>query len=384
MSTIDEAPGSHATLPGFSDATTLRQRAMAAGPDPAYWYPVEWDRALAKGQVREVTFWGQSFALYRGEDGEAHVLENRCAHRQVKLSSGWVDGCRLKCVYHGWTYDPDGRLAAIPHELFGKPFPSASVRSYPVKERYGILWAFFGDPALAASRPIPHIPELEGEAPWVCVPVDFLWNAHSTMIVNNVMDSTHVETLHSRRFQTRSFLYGKVTHCDAEGDVVKVGHTIEVDKKGLVGYLAGKVKIPKQEAVYDYPHLAVSVGGVFKLWNLLLPIDERTTRIFLLSLSERVKVPFTPLLAPRWLDRLILPFAERVLVRPLFEEDGWSTALEQEGYENGFRHPSIDLHPAPRLCYQLIVRKWEEHLARQAQASGPVVTLRRGAEATAP
>src|SRR5689334_15791214 len=166
-----------APLPGTRDATNLRQRALAAGPDPAYWYPVEWDRALRKGEVREVKLWGTSVALYRAEDGQPHVVENRCAHRQVKLSNGRVQGCRLQCVYHGWTYEPDGRLARIPHELFGKPFPSVQIRSFPVQVRYGIIWVFFGDPSLAASRPLPHIPELEGPAPWVAVAVDFLWKA---------------------------------------------------------------------------------------------------------------------------------------------------------------------------------------------------------------
>src|SRR5262245_58001497 len=106
---------------------------MAAGPDPSYWYPVEWDHALRRGQVREVRFWRQSYAMYRADDGQVHVLENRCAHRQVPLSHGRVKGCNLQCVYHGWTYGPNGRLESTPHELFGNPFPNVQLASYPVQ-----------------------------------------------------------------------------------------------------------------------------------------------------------------------------------------------------------------------------------------------------------
>ncbi len=60
---------------------------------------------------------------------------------------------------------------------------------------------------------------------------------------------------------------------------------------------------------------------------------------------------------------------KHTLVRMLFGEDGWSTAIEQEGYEENWRAPSIDPHPAIRPSYQLTIRKWEEHPARCAGRS---------------
>ena len=115
-----------------------RERVRAAGLDPDYWYAVEYDGAVRPGQVVEVTFWGESIALYRGADGALRALENRCAHRQLKLSLGAVTGCPLTCAYHGWAYAQDGRLSAIPHDLFGRPFPSVRLRAYPVRVRYGL------------------------------------------------------------------------------------------------------------------------------------------------------------------------------------------------------------------------------------------------------
>src|SRR5262249_47058578 len=161
--------------------------------------------------------WDIAVAVYRGRDGHIRAIEDRCAHRQVQLSHGFVDDCRLKCTYHGWTYGPDGQLVEIPHDRFGKAFPSVQLRTFPVEVRYGLIWIFFGDPALATQRSIPHVPELEGPRPWACVQTDYTVRAHPSMIVNNAMDSTHVATLHNGRFRTRSLKLGPVTHCEAEG-----------------------------------------------------------------------------------------------------------------------------------------------------------------------
>lgn len=150
------------TPPSFLEAHNRRQKARAAGLHPDYWYAVEYERALQPGQVREVTFWNTSIAVYRSTDGRVTALENRCAHRQVKLSLGQVQECRLVCPYHGWAYDDRGQVVDIPHELFGRPMPSFRVRSYPVQVRYGLIWIFPGDPALAAQRHPPRDPGTAG------------------------------------------------------------------------------------------------------------------------------------------------------------------------------------------------------------------------------
>src|SRR4051812_48745774 len=174
--------------PDFAHASNLRQKARAAGLDPNYWYPVELDRALAAGQVVEVTFWKRSIALFRDREGAVHAIENRCVHRQLKLSKGEVQGCRLVCLYHGWTYDGDGKVVDIPHDLFGRDLPKFRVPSYPVQIRYGLIWIFPGDRALADVRRIPDIPELEGPDRWACEPIALSWRAHHSMIIDNVSD----------------------------------------------------------------------------------------------------------------------------------------------------------------------------------------------------
>ena len=56
---------------------------------------------------------------------------------------------------------------------------------------------------------------------------------------------------------------------------------------------------------------------------------------------------------------------KRLIVVPLFTEDIWSFEAEQAGYEEHHCKPAVDLHPAILPCYQLTIRKWQEHLAHR-------------------
>ena len=149
--------------PSFGEAKNRRQKVRAAGLHPDYWYPVAHSHEIKPGKAIEVKFWRRSFAVFRGADGQLRAIDNRCAHRQLKLTLGEVDKHnQLVCPYHGWCYNGQGQVVHIPHELFGRSMPNFQVPSYAVRERYGLVWLFPGDPNLAQTRALPEIPELTG------------------------------------------------------------------------------------------------------------------------------------------------------------------------------------------------------------------------------
>jgi phenylpropionate dioxygenase-like ring-hydroxylating dioxygenase large terminal subunit len=345
-----------------------REKVRAAGLDPDYWYAVEHDGAIKPGQVVEVTFWGESIALYRGTDGLLRAIENRCAHRQLKLSLGEVTDCALTCAYHGWSYAPDGRLAAIPHDLFGRPFPSVRLRTYPVRVRYGLVWLYPGDPALADRRPLPEIPELEGPRPWACIPLDFLWRAHHSLIIDNVSDFTHA-WLH-RKY--RPFVDARLTHCEAVGDRVLLGYDAQIGMGRISRRFVDRRRIRTDsiQLCYEYPYQWSDTGGKIKHWCFVLPVDRETTRVFFLFYFESLRIPLTPFRIPRRLMTLALRLSNRWLIRPLLRQDGFAVEAEQRGHEAHPRQPVPDLNPAVALFQQLTLRKWEEHVARARPGPG--------------
>lgn len=353
----------------FAEAGSRRARARTAGLAPDYWYAVEYADRVKPGQVVEVRYWHRSIALFRTADGALHAVDNRCAHRQVKLSLGTVDGDCLTCPYHGWSYDGAGRLARIPHDLFGHAMPSIRLRSYPVRERYGLVWIFPGDPALAGVRHIPDIPELEGPDRWTCVPLDFRWRAHHSMIIDNVSDFTHA-WLH-RRY--RPFSDATLTHLEAKDDYVRLSYDTQIGMGAISSRFVDRRRVNTTaiDLGYEYPYQWSSTDGTIKHWCFLLPEDARTTRVFFLFYFESLAIPMTSWRIPRPLMPLVMRLANRWLIGPLLAQDGFAVEAEQRAWDEHAERPMPDLNPAIGMFHQLTVRKWEEHLARPAASSSP-------------
>ena len=349
--------------PSLEEATNRRQKVRAAGLDPNHWYAVEHDAALARGAVVEVRFWGRSVALYRDEEGRLHALENRCAHRQLKLSKGLVRKNDLVCAYHGWSFNGCGELADVPHDLFGKKKPACKLDTYPVRVRYGLVWIFFGDPERADATAMPEIPELEGPRAWECVPVDFVWAAHHSMIIDNVSDFTH-EFLHR---DYAPFTGAKLTQLETVGDAVHLAYDTKVGGGKISGLFVDRERVDtsSMKLCYQYPYQWSDTDGKIKHWCFVLPIDERTTRTFFLFYFDSFVVPFTKVRIPRRLMRPFLRLSNRMLVRPLLAQDGVAVEAEQEGYESHWDAPVAEMNPAVNAFQALTVRKWEEHLARE-------------------
>ena len=357
---VSPAPGAP---PGFEEARNLRQQARASGMDPDYWYAVEEERRVKPGTVVEIIFWKRSIALFRGLDGSFHAIENRCAHRQLKLSLGQVHGCRLVCAYHGWQYDGNGRCVEIPHNRRGRGPLKLSLRTYPVKVRYGLIWLFPGKPEQSKLRQIPDIPEIEGPARWACVPLVFTWSAHHSMVIDNVSDFTHAY-LH-RRY--RPFEEGAtLTRCETAGDNVHVAYDTRVGRGRLSGLFVdhGRLDTDHMELCYQYPYQWSNTDDAIKHWLFVLPIDERTTRVFFLFYFKSLKIPLLPVRIPRFAMSAVLKISNRLLIGPLLEQDRFAVEAEQQGYENHWNAPPIELNPAVRAFQDVTVRKWREHLAR--------------------
>jgi phenylpropionate dioxygenase-like ring-hydroxylating dioxygenase large terminal subunit len=369
--------------PTFAEAQNRRQKARSAGLDPNYWYAVEHDSALARGKVQEVKFWGESVALYRDQNGRLHAVEDRCAHRQLPLSLGIVVGDRLVCRYHGWEYNGCGELVEVGHTLFGKSMPKCKVRHYPVKVRYGLIWIFFGDAERAAQTKMPEIPELEGDNRWECVPVDFTWGAHHSMIIDNVSDFTHAY-LH-RKY--KPFTDAVLTKLETVGDVVELAYDTKVGGGNISGRFVDRANVDTNamELAFDYPYQRSSTDGKIKHWCFILPIDEQTTRAFFLFYFDCFIVPFTKVKIPRRVMKPFLKISNELLIKPLLREDGVVVEAEQAGYEKHWDAPVFDLNPAVLAFQQVIVRKWEAHLASQAakKERAPLTQIKKKKDADA-
>ena len=352
--------------PGFAEAGNLRQKARAAGMDPDYWYAVEEVRNVKPGSVVEVVFWKRSIALFRTTEGSFHAVENRCAHRQLKLSLGEVEGCRLVCAYHGWEYDEKGRVAGIP-DLFGREeLPEISIRSYPVQVRYGLVWLFPGDPELAGQRSIPEIPEIEGPGRWACVPISFTCSAHHSMVIDNVSDFSHAY-LH-RKY--RPFDVAALADFETRGDDVHLSYNTRVGRGRISKLFVDHDRLNTNfiKLCYQYPYQWSNTDDEIKHWLFVLPIDERTTRTFFLFYFKSLKIPLLPVRIPRFAMTAVMKLSNRWLIGPLLDQDRVAVEAEQSGYEQHWDAPAIEVNPVVSAFQRVTVRKWREYLARKEEA----------------
>src|SRR5438094_1034831 len=122
-----------------------------------FWQPVHRAQDLSLGRAKPTRILGEELTLYRGEGGAPHLLAFRCAHRGTQLSTGWVEGDELRCFYHGWKYGPDGQCTEQPAEP--EPYcQRIKIRSYPVKEYLGLIFAYLGE---GEPPPLPRYPDFE-------------------------------------------------------------------------------------------------------------------------------------------------------------------------------------------------------------------------------
>jgi phenylpropionate dioxygenase-like ring-hydroxylating dioxygenase large terminal subunit len=346
--------------PSFSEAKTRRQKARAAGMDPNYWYAIEESSRLGPGQSMETKFWGRSIAVFRGEDGRVRAVENRCAHRHLKLTEGEVVDCELVCPYHGWSYDGEGR-ARIPHDLFGHKNPKFKIASIPVRERYGLIFMFPGDPELSTVRDIPHIPELEGDKPWPHAFVQFDCPGHHSMLLDNVSDFTH-GFLH-RKFQP--FDGTELLRCETIGDRVELEYKSKIAAGRLQNMFINRSDSDCDHmlACYDYPYHWSNTEGRIKHFLFTLPTSRTTNRhIFIFYVHPKtIKIPGLGSL-PHFVADKLMKAQRYITLQPLLGQDVWVIEHEQDGWERHWDRPAPELSPVVKEFQDLTIRKWEEYL----------------------
>jgi phenylpropionate dioxygenase-like ring-hydroxylating dioxygenase large terminal subunit len=100
-----------------------------------HWHPVLPSGQLRKNGVAGVRLAGRNLALFRDSKGVVGALDDQCPHRRMKLSMGKVHHDKLQCLYHGWTFDCQGK-----GESPATPKLYACAKHYEVAEHFDTVW----------------------------------------------------------------------------------------------------------------------------------------------------------------------------------------------------------------------------------------------------
>jgi phenylpropionate dioxygenase-like ring-hydroxylating dioxygenase large terminal subunit len=142
----------------------------------------------------ELRLLGEDLVAFRDSNGKLGILDALCPHRQAPLYYGRNEDCGLRCIYHGWKFDVDGRCVDMPSEPPESDFRN-KVKSigYPVREWSGMIWVYLGPAHLK-----PELPQLE----WTPTPASqrnvVLYNqeCNFAQAIEGDIDSSHIGFLH--------------------------------------------------------------------------------------------------------------------------------------------------------------------------------------------
>ena len=171
----------HATGPGTAAGSYLRR----------HWQPIYHIADLPRTRPVPVRIMSQDFVLYRGESGATHLLDARCPHRGMQLSSGWIEGDCVRCFYHGWMYDPTGQCVDQPAE--DSEFAhKVKIGSYPTEEYLGLVFAWLGE---GEPPPLPRYADFEHFEGVVEID-SYRRDCNYFQNVENALDMSHVAFVH--------------------------------------------------------------------------------------------------------------------------------------------------------------------------------------------
>ncbi|MBT6179937.1 MAG: aromatic ring-hydroxylating dioxygenase subunit alpha [Deltaproteobacteria bacterium] len=164
----------------------------------AYWY-IACKSSELRDKPMQVRIWDTPIALFRDTQGVPHALLDRCAHRNVPLSSGECAGDNLMCAYHGWQFNGQGLCEKIPalhgHSITKKRY----VPAFPTREEQGFIWVFTDSNNKPNHAPyeFPHF----NDPAYINIhyQADFDATIHAT--AENILDVPHTAFLHRGLFR---------------------------------------------------------------------------------------------------------------------------------------------------------------------------------------
>lgn len=162
------------------------------------WHIVALSQELAKGDVKALHYFNEDLVLFRGDSGEAVILDAYCPHLGAHLAGtgSRVVGDTIRCPFHGWQFDCSGSCTAIPYANKIPDRARNALKSWPVVEKNGFIALWYDSESGAPNWQLPDIPEwnLPGWGDWRFNRT--VIRSHGREIIENIVDAGHFPSVH--------------------------------------------------------------------------------------------------------------------------------------------------------------------------------------------
>ncbi len=334
-----------------------KQHIRNCGINLNHWYVVASSPEVTT-QPFAVEIWYQKIVLFRDTQGEIQAIEDRCPHRQVKLSEGKVVDNKIECAYHGWRFNQEGKCAFVPYLNEKQKLPNCQLKTYPVKELDGFIWLFPGDGDSEVVQPM-GMPEWD-HLNYICSMASIDCPGHFSYLIENLMDMYHGH-LHDN-YQAWAEASLKDIHSDNKSVEVlyEAQSYYKIDKIWSISQLffpsLRKLHPEPLTVTYAYPHWHSTLGEEFKICCLFCPISKTQTKAYLIhftSLKPFWRLHKLPIWFRRWIKNSVYGAANGLL-KGLIEQDIEMIKQEQEAFENNPSLRNYELNSAIAHVQELI------------------------------
>jgi phthalate 4,5-dioxygenase oxygenase subunit len=244
-----------------------------------------WIPALLSEEVLEkdgapvrVLLLGEKLVAFRDSNGRVGLLDELCPHRRSSLALGANEQCGLRCLYHGWKFDVEGRCVDTPAEPAKSTLKDrVRTKAYPTMEKGGVVWAYMGPPDKR-----PEFPEFE----WLNMPEGHSMvfkvqeDCNYAQAVEGAIDTAHAGVLHRsvRWHDPGRFPHEKMLEARLEVEYAKYGLRYAGLRPLPDGRTHARVTIaPLPFFAVIPPDTNDPIRGSRRLANAFVPRDDNST-----------------------------------------------------------------------------------------------------------
>jgi len=310
------------------------------------WYIACHAKDLKNNTPKAVRLCNICMVLFRAKNGQTVAMLDRCPHRNVPLSCGYVKNNEITCKYHGWRFNEQGDCTYVSGLLEEEAnHRTRRATTFPVCESQGFVWVMpIQTIATATKQPfiIPHVQDKE----YGMVPYVYDFDATLFSVAENILDVQHTSYLHKGLFRTPS-KNKRTVKIKKTGLEVSAEYCDEPRPAGLLG----KLLAPRGGTVIHFDRFILpSIAQVeyrlgehahLLVTNVLVPVEPFRTRIYVFV---AFRLPWTKLLNPliQW---IATPFAKRVLYQDATILAAQTHNIRQFGKEHFTSTPADCLAP---------------------------------------
>jgi phenylpropionate dioxygenase-like ring-hydroxylating dioxygenase large terminal subunit len=327
----------------------LTPGASLASPLERSWHPIAWSEQLkARPIAAEVL--GRAVVAFRDEQGIAHVMDDRCAHKGVKLSGGRCTKKGIECPYHGWVFDGRGECVHIPSHPGCETPPVRRIPHYTTREQQGTVWFTFSGQPFESGPPDWHFFDRHSFRTVLDMDCEYI------RLMENLIDNPHAGYIHGGLLRGRPTT-DVVSHVSETPRGVHAKTVGEKARRSMIYRVFGKKdqEIDHTEE-FIVPNIIRTIfshpGSTHASSQFVcVPVNERKVRVF-----YRITLDFP-------LARFFIPFFKRMVDKVLVQD---KLMLEHEAKQEW-----ADPEFRKTACTADVAAIWMARAAHAYAAHGP-------------